>query len=213
MHSYELYACIGSGNCFKPWLAMAQLDIAYDLHLIDVLSGEQRSEAYLAVNPLGVVPFLKTPEGKWIGESGAMLWHLCEGSWLMPESRDKRAEALQWMFFEQSKLEPFISPARFFTTILPEMYEDRKEEICEWRSRSIPGLTHLDRHLAKGPFVLGEEYSLADIALFGYVHVLEEAGLSLADFSNVATWIDRVSATQGFVPLSQLGRDAAQAVA
>lgn len=201
----KLYACPGSGNCFKPWLAMTQLGLPFDLALIDVLAGQQKSPEYLGINPLGVVPYLVTDDGLGIGESNAMLWYLADGTHLMPEARAGRAEALQWMFFEQSKLEPFISPARFFTTILPSERETRAADIAQWQTRAQPGLARLDAHLAARRFMLPQGYSVADIAVFGYVHVLEEAGLHLADWPAVAGWIDRVRATEGFLPLCQMG--------
>ena len=201
----RLYACLGSGNCFKPWLAMTQLGMPFEMTLVDVLKGEQKSEAYLNVNPLGVVPFLSVDEKLGIGESNAMLWFICEGSYLMPESAEERAEALQWMFFEQSKLEPFISPARFFTTILPELKASRAEDIMAWQSNAQPGLDRLNAHLEHRDFMLASGYSLTDIALFGYVHVLEEAGLNLNDFPAIKAWIDRVEATDAYKPLSSLG--------
>jgi len=205
MSKIKLYACLGSGNCFKPWLALQQLGVDFELHLVDVLQGQQKAPAYLKVNPLGVVPFLQTPDGAGIGESNAMLWYLCEGSHLMPETPAKRAEALQWMFFEQSKLEPFISPARFFTTILPDMAEPRADDIARWKEQAWPGLQYLNDHLADHAYMLGDTYSVADIALFGYTHVLAEAGLPLDQLPHVAKWIDRVAKTEGFVPLAHLG--------
>jgi len=213
MANYQLYACIGSGNCFKPWLAMQQLGIRFDLHLVDVLQGEQKQDAYLQINPLGVVPYLRTPSGSGIGESNAMLWHICENSPLMPATPEARALALQWMFFEQSKLEPFISPARFFTTILPNMAEARRADIHTWQAQAAPGLAFLDAHLAQKRFVLGDTYSVADIACFGYTHVLEEAGLSLQTLPHVARWIAAVQSTDRFAPLSALGAEPAKKVA
>lgn len=201
----KLYACLGSGNCFKPWLAMTQLGIPFDLHLVNVLKGEQKQPSYLSINPLGVVPYLETASGAGIGESNAMLWYLAEGSALMPENPEERAQALQWMFFEQSKLEPFISPARFFTTILPEQRETHAADIKAWQEKARPGLARLDAHLAEHAFMLKSGYSIADIALFGYVHVIEEAGIKLADFPNIARWIGAVSQTDGFRPLVELG--------
>ena len=209
MSKVQLYACLGSGNCFKPWLALHQVARAFELHLVDVRKGEQKAPGYLQVNPLGVVPYLVTPDGVGIGESNAMLWYLCEGTHLMPEDPGKRAEALQWMFFEQSKLEPFISPARFFSTILPGMAAERADDIAEWQEKARPGLARLNDHLGQNRFVLGEEYCLADIAVFGYTHVLAEAGLSIDDVSHVARWIEDVTQTEGFVPLSTLGAEAA----
>ncbi len=203
----KLYACLGSGNCMKPWLAMNQLGVEFELTLIDVLSGEQKSNDFLSVNPLGVVPFFVTSEGQGIGESNAILWYLAEGTDLMPQSPAERAEALQWMFFEQSKLEPFISPARFFTTILPTMREERAEDIANWQAAARPGLARLDAHLSYNQFVLASGYSVADIALFGYVHVMEEAGLDPQLTPHVTRWINDVANTKGFAPLSHLGQN------
>lgn len=201
-----LYACIGSGNCFKPFLAMQQLGISFDLELVDVLAGEQKSPAYLAINPRGVVPFLRTSEGVGIGESNAMLWYLCENSHLMPKTAAERAQALQWLFFEQSKLEPFISPARFFTTIVPSAREEKAKLIARWVESARLGLAHLNSHLDSNKFILANGYSLADIGIFGYVHVMVEAGIEPGDYPSVVRWMERVAHSDGFVPLSELGK-------
>ena len=208
---HRLYACLGSGNCMKPWLALQQLDQPFEIHLIDVLKGEQKSPDFLAINPLGVVPYLVTDTGHSIGESNAMLWYLAEDTHLMPKSRSARAEALQWMFFEQSKLEPFISPARFFTTILPDQRNARAADILSWQTAVEPGLDRLNAHLSQRSFMLEEGYSITDIAVFGYVHVLEEAGLSFDPHPAIARWIDTVQSTDGFNPLSALGASAVKA--
>ena len=202
----KLYACLGSGNCMKPWLALHQLGLDFELTVIDVLQGEQKSDGYRAINPLGVVPWLVTDDGQGIGESNAMLWYLAEDSALMPASRAERAEALQWMFFEQTKLEPFISPARFFTTILPQQRNARAADIAEWQSRARPGLSRLNAHLSDRDFMLRSGYSITDIALFGYIHVMTEAGIARADYPMISRWIDTVSGTAGFTPLHELGQ-------
>ena len=185
---------------------MNQLNLPFKLTLIDVLKGEQKSPEFLKVNPLGVVPYLMTETGYGIGESNAMLWYLAEGSDLIPADKTDRAEILQWMFFEQSKLEPFISPARFFTTILPDQKDIRAADIAAWQADAEMGLTRLNAHLETRQFMLKSGYSIADIAIFGYVHVLEEAGLSMADFPAIGDWIDKVVQTKGFRPLAELGQ-------
>lgn len=207
----HLYACLGSGNCMKPWLALNQLGLPYELTLVDVLKGEQKSDDYLAVNPLGVVPYLVTETGRGIGESNAMLWYLADRSHLIPDSAEDKAEAMQWMFFEQSKLEPFISPARFFSHILPQEKDARADDIANWQSAAKPGLDRLDTHLSQRTFMLESGYSIADIAVFGYVHVLGEAGLNWDDYPNIKTWVGAVEGTPGFRPLSELGAGAALA--
>lgn len=207
----KLYACLGSGNCMKPWLAMNQLGKPFELHLIDVLQGEQNSADYLAINPQGVVPYLITEQGLGIGESNAMLWYICDGTDLMPKTVAGRGEALQWMFFEQTKLEPFISPARFFNYILPSEKESRASDITEWQSKAKPGLARLNAHLSNREFMLQSGYSVADIAMFGYVHVLEQAGLSGADVPHVMRWVGNVRATYNFSELENLGYSTANA--
>ncbi len=200
----KLYACLGSGNCFKAWLALQQINKPFDFQLIDVLAGEQKSPAYLAVNPMGVVPYMVTADGIGIGESNAMLWYLGEETSLMPDTKEERATALKWMFFEQSKLEPFISPARFFTTIVPEMKAEQAEKIAQWQESAKPGLSFLNEHLKRYEFMLSSGYSLADISVFGYTHVIDEAGLPFADYPAIARWKSAVEATAGFKPLSQM---------
>lgn len=200
-----LYACLGSGNCFKPWLAMRQIDKDFELKLINVLQGEHKEAQYLSVNPLGVVPFLLTDNGSKIGESNAIIWYLAEGTHLMPDAAEERAEALQWMFFEQSKLEPFISPARFFTTIFPERRKAMAAEIGAWQDKAKPGLQRLNDHFGDRKFLLKSGYSVADIAMFGYVHVLEEAGLVMAHYPHIDRWIKDVKMTRQFDDLSHLG--------
>lgn len=207
----KLYACLGSGNCMKPWLALNQLALDFELVLIDVLKGEQKGDAFRAINPLGVVPWLVTTDRQGFGESNAMLWYLAEGSALMPPTQPGRAEALQWMFFEQTRLEPFISPARFFTTILSQERGKRAADIAAWQDGARPGLLRLDAHLSDRDFVLRTGYSIADIAIFGYVHVMNEAGIDRFDYPAVSRWIDRVSRTPAFRPLSDLGRPSVRA--
>lgn len=185
---------------------MHQLNIPFELQLVDVLKGEQKSDWYLDINPLGVVPFLITDSGSVIGESNAMLWYLAEGTPLMPTSKKERAEALQWMFYEQSKLEPFISPARFFTTILPHEEENHAEDIAVWQQKARPGLDRLNAHLEQRDFMLGSGYSIADIAMFGYVHVMDEADIASSDYPAISHWISRVKSTPGFKPLRELGQ-------
>ncbi len=199
-----LYATIGSGNCFKPFLLMKQLQIAFRVSLVDVLKGETRQPAYLAINPNGTVPYLRLADGRGIGESNAMLWYLAEGSELIPTDPYSRAQIMQWMFFEQSGLERFISPARFFIAIVPSRRAEKEADIAVWQERGRQGLRMLDDHLRHRHFMVGDHYTIADISLYGYTHVAEEGGFDFAHFPAVRAWIERVQRTRGYVPLSAL---------
>jgi glutathione S-transferase len=133
-----------------------------------------------------------------------MLWHLAEGSDLIPTDPYERAKVLQWMFFEQSALEPFISPARFFISIVPSRRAEREKDIAVWQERGRKGLKLLDEHLQGRQFLVDDRYTIADISLFGYTHVAEGGGFDFADYPAVAAWISNVQKTDGFVPLSSL---------
>ena len=115
---YTLYSMQRSGNCYKVRLALAQLGIAHKLVEVDILKGETRTPEFLARNPSGHVPLLEVAPDRYLPESNAILWFLAIGSALAPEDRIERAEALQWMFFEQHSLEPNLGAARFWLTMV-----------------------------------------------------------------------------------------------
>lgn len=199
-----LYVTQASGNCVKPFMAASYSDYDLDIIEVNLLAGQHRCETYLNINHRGQVPFLVTADGTGIAESNAMLWLIAEGTDLMPGNALERARSLQWMFFEQSKLEPMISPARFLTFIAPEAGKGREVDIAAWITKAKEGLATLNSHLSKSSFMLGERYGITDIALFGYVHVSGEAGIDMEEFPAVNNWLERVSNTPRFRPLSEL---------
>jgi hypothetical protein len=111
---YKLYSMQRSGNSYKVRLALALLNAPYHAIEIDILRGESRTPEFLAKNPSGQVPFLEVGDGRYLAESNAILWYVASGTPPSPESQIERAEALQWMFFEQHALEPNIGAAYFW---------------------------------------------------------------------------------------------------
>src|SRR3984957_17692650 len=101
---YKLYSMQRSGNSYKVRLALALLNAPYRAIEIDILHGERRTPDFRAKNPSGQVPLLEGAEGRYLPESDAILWYAAGGTPRAPESRIERAEALQWMFFEQHAL-------------------------------------------------------------------------------------------------------------
>lgn len=201
---HTLYTTPGSGNCYKIELVMNQLGIAYRTEHIDVLKGETRKARYLAINPKATVPFLRLSDGRSITESNAMLWYLAAGSRLAPKSSYDQAMAVEWMIFEQTRLEPNISPARFFTSIVPSRRDEMSDAIVDWRRKGKEGLNLLNAHLRAHDFVAGSAYSVADIAVYGYVHVADEGGFDLSVYPKIMAWIGRVAATPRYVAMNAL---------
>lgn len=198
---HQLYATHGSGNCYKAHLVMSQLGIAYNTTWVDVLASETRDDWFLTLNPEGKVPFLRVEGGACIAESNAMLWYLAKGSDLFPVNAFEEAMAVQWMIFEQTRLEPNISPARFFTTILPEKRREKADAILEWQRQGLDGLIRLDQHLQSQDFVASDRYTIADIAVYAYTHIADEGGFDLQAFPAIRAWLARVQQSKGHLEM------------
>ena len=97
----KVYGDVWSGNCYKIKLALTRLKLSFEWVPVDITKGESRTPAFLAKNPNGRVPLLELDDGTCLAESNAILWYLAEGTSLVPADRLGRAQALQWMFFEQ----------------------------------------------------------------------------------------------------------------
>ncbi len=199
-----LYLTRGSGNSFKPALMLRQTGRSATLKFLDVLAGESRRPEFLAINPLGQVPYLVLEDGRGIGQSNAIAWWLAEGTPLMPADAASRAQALQWMIFEQTALEPNISPARFFTHILPAQREAHAADIPRWLQAGHRGLGVLEQHLTGRAFITDHGYSVADVAVYGYTHLAGEGGFELARYPAVQAWMQRVRGTPGYAEVGEL---------
>jgi glutathione S-transferase len=188
----RLYHMQSSGNCYKVRLAAHQLDLALELIEVDILGGETRRAPFLARNPNGRVPLLELDDGRCLPESSAILFYLAEGTPLLPADRFTRAQALQWMCFEQYSHEPFIAVARFWWSLKPGGRETKKHQFSEWHDKGHAALKVMDEHLANHDFFAGA-YSIADIALYAYTHVAHEGAFDLARYKALNTWLRRVA--------------------
>jgi glutathione S-transferase len=197
----RLFDFAPSGNCYKVRLLLAHLGLACERVPVDVVGGEGRGDAFRAArNPHGRVPVLELDDGRVLAESGAILWYLAEGTPYLPDGRLGRARTLQWMFFEQNAIEPSIAVVRYWETIAR-----RPDAVGDLESRRRAGREALDalsRHLAgDGPFLTGNRPTIADLAVYGYTHVADEAGIPLAGYPEVVRWIDRVRSLPAHVPM------------
>jgi glutathione S-transferase len=188
-----LYSMQRSGNCYKVRLALAQLNIPYRLVEIDILKGETRTPEFLSKNPSGHVPLLEAAPGRYLPESGAILWYLAVGSPLAPEDRIDRAEALQWMFFEQHSLEPYIGAAHFWLVLVKGGRELQMHAVEEWMEQGYQALQIMDKHLESHRYFAADRYTVADISLYAYAHIAEECDFDLAGFPALRAWLKRVA--------------------
>jgi glutathione S-transferase len=195
-----LYNSPVSGNCYKVRLLLAHLGIPYERRELDVVDRSNRREVLGDLNPALRVPTLVLDDGRALGESGAILWYLGEGTRFVPGDRYERAQVLQWMFFEQYDHEPAIAVARFWLAYSgrPEEYADRLPERIAAGQRA---LSAMERHLDGRKFLVGDRLTLADIALYAYTHVAEEGGFELEPYPVVRRWLERVASEPGHVPI------------
>ena len=197
-----LYDYLDSGNGFKIRLLLAHLKQPYRWVEKDILSNPTRTPEFLAKNPNGRIPALELDDGTVIAESNAILWYLGEGSAFVPDNRLRRAQVLQWMFFEQYSHEPYVATPRFIVKHMPAD-SPRHAELPDRMARGRAALAVMDSHLTREPFFVGGVYTLADIALYAYTHVAPEAGFDLTPYKALRAWMERIASQPGYVSLYQ----------
>jgi glutathione S-transferase len=198
---YKLYSMQRSGNSYKVRLALALLAAPYRAIEIDILQGESRTPEFLAKNPSGQVPLLEVEEGRYLAESNAILWFLAVGTSLVPEDRLGRAEALQWMFFEQHALEPNIGAAYFWLSLVKGGRDLQTHALEDWMERGYAALQVMENHLRIHDYFAAGQLTVADIALYGYTHVADRCDFDLAAFPSIRAWLKRIQQTPRFVTM------------
>ena len=198
LHEYSL-----SGNCYKIRLAAALLGVPLERREYDLLKGETRTPEFLAtVNANGRVPVLQVGD-RFIPESNAATYYVADSSRLVPSDRFDHADMLRWMSWEQYNHEPNIATLRFWIRWLGEanLNEAQRLQLGPKREAGNAALKLMDDHLHGRGWFVGDRISLADICLFAYTHVAEDAGFALNEFPNVAAWLDRLTREPGFIPM------------
>jgi glutathione S-transferase len=193
-----------SGNCYKIRLAARQLSIPLTLKDYPLMAGDTRKPDFLKLNPNGRVPLLELDDGRTLAESGAVLFHLTEGTHLQPTDKWARARMLQWMFFEQYSHEPYIAVVRFLVAYAArDLLEKRRAQLPALIENGHAALGVMETHLSQYDWFAGGAYSIADIALYGYTHCASEGGFDLGRYPAVGAWLARVAAVPGHIPLSE----------
>jgi glutathione S-transferase len=200
---YRLYDYLPSGNGYKVRLLLTQLSISFEYIELDILKGETRTSEFLEKNPNGRIPVLELEPGVFLSESNAILLYLSEGTSFLPTDRLARARVTQWLFFEQYSHEPYIATSRFW--LHQGKAEEYREALAQKQAPGYAALGVLEKRLKDHPFLVGDRYTIADIALFAYTHVAEEGGFSLEKFPGIQAWIERVQAQPQHIPITSFG--------
>lgn len=196
-HQITLYSFPLSGNAHRIELALSLLGLPFTLKNVDLKNGEQRSPEFLALNPAAKVPVLADGDVV-LAESTAILTYLAEkyddGTWV-PRDPAGRAEVHKWYALAASELQ--MGPASARLIHLFNAPFDPKQT----RERAFQFLERLDAALTGREFLVRNQPSFADVAIYTYVAHAPEGGVALDDYENVTAWLARVEALDGFKPM------------
>jgi glutathione S-transferase len=196
LHGHEL-----SGNSSKVRLLLGLLGVPYEWVRVDLMAGEHKQPAFLALNPFGQVPVLEDG-GTTLSDAQAMLFYLAarqgDDQWL-PADPLGQARVVRWLSTAAGEVRQGPESARlhhlFGMTSIPIKRASEKAAFI---------LDQLELHLADRHWLELERPTIADIAVFPYVAMAGDGGIDLAPYPNVRAWIARIQDLPGYVPMKGL---------
>ena len=169
------------------------LGVDYDWVDVDILKGGTQTEDFLALNPVGQVPIARWPDGRVLPQSNAIIQYLAEtvegGSKLIPSDPFQKAQMASWMFWEQYTHEPTIAVRRFQKHYLQKPDSELDPQLLAKGRRAL-GVMQMQ--LSYSDYLVGEQITLADIALVAYTRWAHEGGFDLSEFPAVRQWVLRI---------------------
>ena len=195
----ELYTD-SSPNGFKATIALAELGLPYRLRHVRIEQGEHRLPAFLALNPHGRIPVLVDHDtGITVFESAAILLYLAEKTGrLLPAQPQQRWAAITWLAFHAASMGPMLGQRVHFEIAQGGA---NAAATAHFRQLSEAALATMDGRLADNAYLAGDEYSIADIASFGWLHIAQLVGFDFSAWPHLGAWYARVAAR----PAVQLG--------
>jgi len=196
----DLYTA-ATPNGWKASITLEELELPYELHAIDLSSGEQKKPWFTAINPNGRIPAIvdRGNDDFAVFESGAIMIYLAEKAGrLLPSDEKGRSRVMQWLMFQMGGLGPMMGQANVFNRYFPEKIPAAIDRYLR-ESRRL--LEVLDGHLASHEYLAGD-YSIADIANWSWAHIYDWPGVDIEGLDNLQRWMDAVGAR----PAVQRGR-------
>jgi GST-like protein len=190
----QLYS-LPTPNGVKVGIMLEEIGLLYEPHLVSFDTNDQLSPEYLSLNPNNKIPAIIDPDGPDgkplpLFESGAILLYLAEKSGkCLPADAAARYETIQWVMFQMGGIGPMFGQLGFFTKFAGKDFEDKRPR-DRYRDEAVRLLRVLDQRLEGRQWVMGDEYTIADIAIFPWVNTLVTfygAGelVGMAQFANV----------------------------
>lgn len=182
----KIYGDLNSGNCLKVKWVCDRLRLPYEWIAVDTMQGETRTPTFLKLNTAGQVPVVAFDDSRALAQSNAIIRYLARGSGLIPADDFLAAKMDEWLFWEQYSHEPYIAVCRFLMVYLGKPASDRDPDKVK---RGFAALARMESQLATTRFLVGDQFTLADVALLAYTRVAHEGGFDLTDYGAVRRWI------------------------
>ena len=184
---FRLYCFAQSGNAYKVALMLNLCGAKWEPRFVDFFNGETRTPEYREkVNEMGEVPVLEHG-AKRLSQSGVILHYLADHFGKF-QGEDK-LEVLRWMLWDNHKLTSYIATLRYMVT-LAKVGEPQVHEFLRGRIKGSLGI--LDKHLSNSAFAAGNEPTIADFSMCGYLYWPEEFGVSWSDYPRIGDWLERI---------------------
>lgn len=186
----DLYTA-ATPNGHKVSIALEELGLPYTLKVLDLAAGEQKTPAFLAINPNGRIPAIVDhgADGFAVFESGAILIYLAEKTGrLMPTEAQGRSRVMQWLMFQMGGVGPMMGQANVFFRYFPQKIQPA---IDRYQGESKRLLAVLDGHLKDHEYLAGD-YSVADIANWAWVRTHRWSGVDVSDLPHLQRWMEAI---------------------
>jgi glutathione S-transferase len=194
----QIYGDSNSGNCLKVKWVCDRLALPYDWIDVDTMKGESRTPEFLKLNGAGQVPAIVLDDGRVLAQSNAIIRYLAVGSDLIPADAFQAAKMDEWLFWEQYSHEPYIAVCRFHMVYLGKPASDLDPEKIK---RGYFALARMEHQLGATKFLIGDVFTLADVALLAYTRVAHEGGFHLDGYASIRRWIGEAERALGLPPV------------
>jgi GST-like protein len=201
----QLYA-FDTPNGRKISVALEEMGLPYEVHVVDITNGEQTAPDFLKISPNNKIPAIIDTDGPGgqpinVFESGAILIYLAEKTGkFLPKDPRARAAVMEWLMFQMGGFGPMPGQVHHFIALTNEADRRYGLERFMLETKRLYGV--MDRRLADHAYFAGEEISIADFAIVGWVWRHERHKIDLADFPNVQRWyaemLARSAVARGF---------------
>jgi GST-like protein len=198
-------------NAYKVSIMLEELEMPYKVMPIHIGKGDQFTESFLKISPNNKIPAIVDSEGPAgnsyaIFESGAILMYLAKKakSNLLPTDPEKYYSVLQWLMFQMGSMGPMLGQAHHFRKYAPEQLPYAIDRYTKEAAR-LYGV--MDKRLEQAKYFAGEEYSIADIAIYPWLRAYKWQGQDLNDWPNIQRWYSdirsRPSVQRGLAVLAE----------